>query len=69
MDKPPVEWIFMPLTEGLNSKFAAELPEIATIFNNRDMMRDNINDTSPPISSRFGKSSTRKSIARRREVL
>lgn len=57
------------MTEGVSPRFASEFPEIATIFNNRDMMRDNINDISPPIYSRFGKSSTRKSIARRGEVL
>ena len=44
LDKPPVEWIFMPMIEGLSQKFAAEFPEIANIFNNRYMMPDNIND-------------------------
>lgn len=32
------------MTEGLSTNFAAEFPEIANIFSNRDMMRDHIND-------------------------
>lgn len=34
----------MPMTEGMSPKFAAEFPESAIIFNNRFMVRDNIND-------------------------
>ncbi len=44
LDKPPVEWTFMPMTEELSPKFAAEYPEIANIFNNLHMMHDNISD-------------------------
>jgi len=44
LDKPPVEWTFMPMTEELSPKFAAEYPEIANIFDNLHMMHDNISD-------------------------
>ena len=44
LDKPPVEWTFMPMTEELSPKFATEYPEIANIFNNLHMMHDNISD-------------------------
>ncbi len=44
LDRPPVEWTFMPMTEELSPKFAAEYPEIANIFNNLHMMHDNISD-------------------------
>jgi len=44
LDQPPVEWTFMPMTEELSPKFAAEFPEIANVFNNLHMMHDNISD-------------------------
>jgi len=44
LQKPPVEWTFMPMTEELSPKFAAQYPEIANIFNNLHMMHDNISD-------------------------
>lgn len=44
LDKPPVEWIVMPITEWMSPNFAVEFPEIANIFNIRYMIRDNIND-------------------------
>ncbi|MBA3754042.1 MAG: hypothetical protein H0X01_07905, partial [Nitrospira sp.] len=44
LNKPPVEWTFMPMTEELSPKFAADYPEIANIFNNLHMMHDNISD-------------------------
>ncbi|MGQ0810553.1 MAG: hypothetical protein ACT4OO_04930 [Nitrospiraceae bacterium] len=44
LDKPPLEWTFMPMTEELSPKFAADYPEIANIFNNLHMMHDNISD-------------------------
>ena len=44
LDKPPVEWTFMPMTEELSPKFAAQYPEIANIFNNLHMLHDNISD-------------------------
>ena len=44
LDKPPVEWTFMPMTEGLSPKFVADFPEIANIFDNLHMMHDNISD-------------------------
>ena len=44
LDKPPVEWTFMPMTGELSPKFAAEYPEIANIFDNLHMMHDTISD-------------------------
>jgi hypothetical protein len=44
LDKPPVEWTFMPMTAELSPKFAAEIPEIANIFDNLHMMHDTISD-------------------------
>lgn len=44
LDKPPVEWTFMPMTEELSPKFVANFPEIANIFDNLHMMHDNISD-------------------------
>ncbi len=44
LDKPPVEWTFMPMTGELSPKFAAEFPEIANIFDNLHMMHDTISD-------------------------
>lgn len=44
LDRPPVEWTFMPMTAELSPKFAAEYPEIANIFDNLHMMHDNISD-------------------------
>ncbi|SPP66321.1 hypothetical protein [Nitrospira lenta] len=44
LQKPPVEWTFMPMTAELSPKFAAEYPEIANIFDNLHMMHDNISD-------------------------
>jgi len=44
LDKPPVEWTFMPMTVELSPKFAAKYPEIANIFDNLHMMHDTISD-------------------------
>lgn len=44
LEQPPVEWTFMPMTEELSPKFAADYPDIANIFNNLHMMHDNISD-------------------------
>jgi hypothetical protein len=44
LDKPPVEWTFMPMTGELSPKFSVEYPEIANIFDNLHMMHDNISD-------------------------
>ena len=44
LDRPPVEWTFMPMTEELSPKLAAQYPEIANIFNNLHMLHDNISD-------------------------
>lgn len=44
LDKPPVEWTFMPMTAELSQKFAAKYPEIANIFDNLHMMHDTISD-------------------------
>lgn len=44
LDKPPVEWTFMPMTAELSPKIAAEYPEIANIFDNLHMMHDTISD-------------------------
>lgn len=44
LEKPPVEWTFMPLTAELSPKFAAQYPEIAHIFDNLHMLHDNISD-------------------------
>ncbi len=44
LDRPPVEWNFMPLTAELSPKFAARYPEVANIFDNLHMLHDNISD-------------------------
>ena len=44
LEKPPVEWTFMPMTAELSPKFAEEYPEIANIFDNLHMMHDTISD-------------------------
>ncbi|MDF0645143.1 MAG: hypothetical protein P0111_14025 [Nitrospira sp.] len=44
LEKPPVEWTFMPLTAELSPKFAAQYPEIAHIFDNLHMLHDTISD-------------------------
>jgi len=44
LEKPPVEWTFMPLTGELSPKFAEQYPEIAHIFDNLHMLHDNISD-------------------------
>lgn len=44
LEKPPVEWTFMPLTAELSPKFAAQYPDIAHIFDNLHMLHDNISD-------------------------
>lgn len=44
LDRPPVEWTFMPLTAELSPSFAARYPEIANIFDNLHMLHDNISD-------------------------
>jgi len=45
LERPPVQWAFMPLTAELSPKFAARYPEIANIFDNLHMLHDNISDT------------------------
>jgi len=44
LQRPPVDWTFMPLTADLSPKFAAKYPEIAHIFDNLHMLHDNISD-------------------------
>jgi len=44
LDRPPVEWTFMPMTGELSPKFAEQYPEIANIFDNLHMMHDSISD-------------------------
>lgn len=44
LEKPPVEWPFMPMTAELSPKFANDYPEIANIFDNLHMMHDTISD-------------------------
>ena len=44
LQRPPVDWTFMPLTDDLSPKFAAKYPEIAHIFDNLHMLHDNISD-------------------------
>jgi hypothetical protein len=44
LDKPPVEWAFMPMTGELSPEFAEAYPEIANIFDNLHMMHDTISD-------------------------
>jgi hypothetical protein len=44
LERPPVEWTFMPMTAELSPKFAEEFPEIANIFDNLHMMHDTISD-------------------------
>ncbi len=44
LQKPPVQWTFMPLTGELSPKFTAQYPEIANIFDNLHMLHDNISD-------------------------
>ncbi len=44
LDRPPVEWTFMPLTGELSPAFADQHPEIANIFDNLHMLHDNVSD-------------------------
>jgi hypothetical protein len=44
LDRPPVEWTFMPLTADLSPEFARRHPAIANIFDNLHMLHDNISD-------------------------
>lgn len=44
LERPPVQWTFMPLTAELSPNFAARSPEIANIFDNLHMLHDNISD-------------------------
>ena len=44
LDRPPVQWTFMPLTAEYSPSFAARYPEIAAIFDNLHMLHDNISD-------------------------
>lgn len=44
LERPPVQWTFMPLTAELSPQFAARYPEIANIFDNLHMLHDNISD-------------------------
>jgi hypothetical protein len=44
LERPPVEWTFMPLTGELSPEFARRHPGIANIFDNLHMLHDNISD-------------------------
>jgi hypothetical protein len=44
LDRPPVEWSFMPLTGELSPTFGRQYPAIANIFDNLHMLHDNISD-------------------------
>lgn len=44
LQRPPVEWTFMPVTEELSPQFAADYPELANIFDNLHMLHDTISD-------------------------
>jgi hypothetical protein len=44
LDRPPVQWTFMPLTAELSPVFAARHRKIANIFDNLHMLHDNISD-------------------------
>lgn len=44
LEKPPVQWTFMPLTAEYSPNFAKAYPEIANIFDNLHMLHDNISD-------------------------
>ena len=44
LDRPPVQWTFMPLTAEYSPSFAARYPEVAAIFDNLHMLHDNISD-------------------------
>jgi hypothetical protein len=44
LEKPPVQWRFMPLTAEYSPSFANAYPEIANIFDNLHMLHDNISD-------------------------
>jgi hypothetical protein len=50
-----VEWIFMPTTEGLSPKFAAELLESANILITASWFVTTSMTSLPPISSLFGR--------------
>lgn len=44
LEKPPVQWTFMPLTAEYSPRFAGRYPEIANIFDNLHMLHDTISD-------------------------
>jgi len=44
LEKPPVDWTFMPMTGELSPHFAAAYPELANIFDNLHMLHDTISD-------------------------
>ncbi|MEX5213438.1 MAG: hypothetical protein NW703_04675 [Nitrospiraceae bacterium] len=44
LERPPVQWTFMPLTAEYSPSFAARYPELANIFDNLHMLHDNISD-------------------------
>jgi hypothetical protein len=44
LERPPVDWTFMPLTGELSPEFARRHPGIANIFDNLHMLHDNISD-------------------------
>jgi hypothetical protein len=44
LERPPVEWTFMPLTAEHSPKFAEKHPEVARIFDNLHMLHDTISD-------------------------
>jgi len=44
LEKPPVQWTFMPMTADFGSVFAEKYPAIANIFDNLHMLHDTISD-------------------------
>jgi hypothetical protein len=44
LEKPPVQWTFMPLTAEYGPIFVRTYPEIANIFDNLHMLHDTISD-------------------------
>ena len=44
LEKPPVDWTFMPMTAEYSPMLADRYPEIANIFDNLHMLHDTISD-------------------------
>jgi hypothetical protein len=44
LEKPPVQWTFMPMTADYSPRFAEQYPAIANIFDNLHMLHDTIGD-------------------------